>query len=267
MKKLLICIGLSFQLVGCGSGPNSLGALIDPFYVAPQPAAPTTQTVNGTTYPYGSGFCPVATPRTSASILPAVSNLYIVNTSPWAQASFTQAISDVQAQLNVCSVSWVMNVQLSQAASFLSTLPSEWISDNANPPGLAANGLTYVNPGEETRGGSGFLCYDTVLAEGGNLENYFSHGVLKIASGGDKGPLISQGSTALVSVQTGNTTTMEALDIEANAYATPDGRDVLCDWLFPPGGGYAVTGVWCYDKAGIYPMPTDPAHPSITPTP
>lgn len=205
-------------LMGCGSQAD----------LAP------TQTIAGVSYPTGTASAPAPQPGASPASLP-LTVVRVINTSEWPSGDLVQALADINAQLQVVGSVWGLNVQLqAYGGPFDPGVPSIWISDNPNPPGVAADGVTYASPGVELRGGSAFYDYATVLAEqatSGSPEDYLSHAALLVAAGG---PEIGE-------------------PYEAYAYG-PGSK--LCDWAFPAGGAVSpLTGKLSADYAGYAPIP------------
>lgn len=216
--SLYLFLSLSFcWAMGCGSQAD---------------LAPTVAAVS---YPTGTASAPAPQPGANPATIP-LTVVRVINTSEWNSTDLAQALADINAQLQVVGAVWGLNVQLvSCAGDFDADVPSIWISDNPNPPGVAADGVTYASPGVELRGGSAFMDYATVLAEqatSGSPEDYLSHAALLVAAGG---PEIGE---------------------PYEAYAYGPGSN-LCDWAFPAGGAVSpITGKLSADYAGY--IPTNP---------
>ena len=171
--------------------------------------------------------------------------VWAINDSAWPQSDFTQAVSDVNAQLSTVGQYYGIVIQIQIATSAPAGQAQVLVSANPNPPGVAANGGAYANPGGAYTGGSAYMDYPTVLAEqatSGSPEDYFSHASLLAAYG------VSVGET-----------------YEQYAYGIgPDGKPSqapqnLCDWALPAGGAVSpITGVLSLEYAGYVPVTVAP---------
>ena len=170
--------------------------------------------------------------------------VWAINDSAWPQSDFTQAVSDVNAQLSTVGQYYGIVIQIQIATSAPAGQAQVLVSANPNPPGVAANGVTFTNPGVACYGGSAYMNYTEVLAEqgtSGSPEDYFSHASLLAAYGAGVGETYEQYAYGLVNGQPSQ--------IPQN----------LCDWALPAGGAVSpITGVLSLDYAGYVPVTVAP---------